>query len=396
MMQARKSKGYNIIFYGIILGILVYVVSLMYNAYEIPSSIFKPSNIQNVRLLFLVVSLGMLYYHCVINQVRIPVALFIAIIYALIGSMFSLINGGYIFYQLAYFIGAINSWVSIMVIGFFTYHKKPIVNLHKFILLSLFMVVAIVYLNNYYTGDVITANSINSIYYVLIFLPFILMCDTKTIKVGGSCLIFFLVLLSLKRTALLAFLLAIFVNYLVESFKKKNDKRSRKPKRSILQFGVLLIILMLVYNYVINNNEINWVQRILSIETDGGSGRIEIYQGVWSMQKQSTLLEWIIGHGYNAVSLDSYFSSIAHNEVLEILYDYGLFAVLAIIAFVIKMAIFNIKLFLSNSKHTASFASSLVIFIVMSTTSQLVTMPSYFLILSFYWGIAMAESGRKL
>ncbi len=86
----------------------------------------------------------------------------------------------------------------------------------------------------------------------------------------------------------------------------------------------------------------------------------------------------------------------AHNEYLEIIYDYGLIALIVYLGlwiYVIKQFIFHYR---NDTVYFIPYALSICIFAVMSVVSQLVLYVSYFLYLVMFWGIVQAGKERWL
>jgi O-antigen ligase len=112
------------------------------------------------------------------------------------------------------------------------------------------------------------------------------------------------------------------------------------------------------------------------------------------MIEQSTKAQLILGHGHNAVRRDSPLEISAHNEYLEIIYDYGIIALtiyLGLWIYVIKQFLFHYR---NNTIFFIPYALSICIFVVMSMVSQLVLYVSYFLYLVMFWGIVQAAKER--
>lgn len=81
----------------------------------------------------------------------------------------------------------------------------------------------------------------------------------------------------------------------------------------------------------------------------------------------------------------------AHNDILEVLYDFGLLGLLLYLIIIInlcKKALYGIQ---KKIKNYDAFAASLVLFLVISMFSNLIIVPTYFFLLCQFWGIMINE-----
>ena len=110
----------------------------------------------------------------------------------------------------------------------------------------------------------------------------------------------------------------------------------------------------------------------------------------------------ILGSGHNAVALENYRNSsidiksrTAHNDFLEILYDYGIIGIILYLTFIISL--FNV---LKKSKrynvqmHQALIAS-LLVFFLLSLYTHLNLYPENYLYLTGIWGFIIGKLNSK-
>ena len=120
------------------------------------------------------------------------------------------------------------------------------------------------------------------------------------------------------------------------------------------------------------------------------NGREDIYLVTIEMIKQSSLVHIILGNGHNGVRRDSPLEISAHNEFLEIIYDYGVITLLIYLGlwvYVLREWYFHYR---NNTIFFLPYTMSVSIFAVMAMVSQLVLYCSYFLYLVMFWGIVAA------
>jgi len=103
----------------------------------------------------------------------------------------------------------------------------------------------------------------------------------------------------------------------------------------------------------------------------------------------------LLGHGHNAVKRESIMDISAHNEFLEIIYDYGIIILLVYIGlwvYVVRQWLYHYR---NNTPDFIPYTLSVCIFAVMAMVSQLVLYVSYFLYLVMFWGMVHALKEMK-
>lgn len=130
-----------------------------------------------------------------------------------------------------------------------------------------------------------------------------------------------------KRGAIVAMAIAILpiVKYYLNYYSRSSAKE------------VIMIIIVIIASYValyffgdfFNES----MSRFESIEEDGGSGRTDIYRLYLDHFAQSDFIHQIFGHGLFAGQWGkaheyAFISIVAHNEWLEILFDFGILGIL--------------------------------------------------------------------
>ena len=288
-------------------------------------------------------------------------------------------------------------WVAVF---FVAYNKtrKQLKETTVRIILYTFPMVFFMYIFIYLkTMEVLNIGNVNLVYYVFCFLPFVLCVKKKNIKIIFLLMISFSILISMKRTAFLAFVVALFVSYIIDMHIMGKERK----KKLINTLVIFLIIItgVFMYNYIVDAFNLDIILRLQKLLTDGGSGRDIIYRSVWHYQLNSTAGEWLIGRGYNGVSNTSaaglgnlfFSSSAAHNDFLEILYDYGIIGLSIYLLFCIKLIKHSIKLIRLKSDMAGPFAASLVIFFMLSMFSILILYPRYYLYLALFWAMCFTE-----
>lgn len=220
--------------------------------------------------------------------------------------------------------------------------------------------------------------SINQIYYILLLLPWILLIKKDLFRHLLFFSILLLCLLSAKRTAIIIIGISL-ITYILTNYKMVEHKL----RYGIIMISIITISISIFMQYK-NSSTDFLINRFENIDEDRGSGREEIYIRVINMITNSTPENIIVGNGHNSVRVNSK-SLSAHNDFLEVTYDYGivglgLYIILHIL--LIKRIIFFKKI----DKYYNSYLTSYLIFFIMSIFSHLILYPTYFVYLTAYWG----------
>lgn len=193
-------------------------------------------------------------------------------------------------------------------------------NIVIFLLLIIVSIIAVL-LN--YLGRIYNRTNIIGVNYTIYFsIPLLVKLQRKEKVLKWECLLFGLLIIlsivSFKRTTLLA-VSCCAIGYF---YAKYMTKKRLKYKINFIGFifvGVLLGAAALWYTkgYII--------ERLFESLETGGNGRLDIWRQTLKNYKNSNFIELLFGHGYNAVNRAIGLS--AHNEFIEMLYDYGIIGV---------------------------------------------------------------------
>ena len=108
------------------------------------------------------------------------------------------------------------------------------------------------------------------------------------------------------------------------------------------------------------------------------------------MISSSNIIQLLFGHGYNSVLADNPLGFSAHNDFLEILYDFGVFAFLLYCALYFRIYRFCRKLVERKSKYAGAMLFSVCLLIINSMVSHIYIYPFYASIFALVWGAIYA------
>ena len=235
------------------------------------------------------------------------------------------------------------------------------------------IVIALYMYNRFFTYQA-GAQKLNSIFYVLLLMPFVF-CQSnaiiRNILIGEMA---FATFISLKRTAVL--ILAIcYIVYII-----KQDRDNRKTLIKILGAIAAGTILLLV---VQNKFGYNLVGKLSTTLEDGGSGREAIYSELFSKLFTRDFQQVIFGGGLRAVY--NLINSTAHNDFFEVIYDFGLVGFIAYLMIYKRLISIYKMMILHDYQFSFSFLSSVIIFVIMSLLSHVLMIPTYMLFICIFW-----------
>lgn len=236
----------------------------------------------------------------------------------------------------------------------------------------------------YESGDKI---ALNNSYYAACAIPFFLRRNDKLgfFMTFFSCLVVFI---SNKRTGLIAILFALVAYYLIKA--KMNGSIVSFIKRISLG-SIFLLVLLFVFSLIDSKYQLGVFLRLDQIFEDGGSGRTVIYEYVFNEIMESNLFNILLGHGTASITTLKMGLSSAHNDFLNIYYEYGLTAVLLIVFFYFSLVASLKKMIDAGYVNSSCFAFSIIISLFFSFFSANLDNQSFSLILAVYWGVELAS-----
>ena len=261
---------------------------------------------------------------------------------------------------------------------FFSKNKISKYHLIGFLLLWL----ETVYLNYRTTffvdGLVLGSDAIvsNMIFWNICFIPFLLLLKNNPLKITLLVISFMLSLISGKRSASICVgLIVIFTIYPL----LKNKSNSLKIGIISLFFTLILLgynYLSFYFGYIVN--------RINDSDPDG-NGRLPIYQKVLNTYEDGDFISILFGNGYN--SIYNIIGTNAHNDALQMLFDYGIVGFFFYVAFICLAFKNVIKSRRYSQNFYPSILASFLIIIVLGMVSNLYAFNSYFAFICSIFGM---------
>lgn len=212
---------------------------------------------------------------------------------------------------------------------------------------------------------------INSIYYLIVLFPLILDLPNTLSRNIIVILVILVTIVSLKSTALVIILVVLIIEYFYR-IENKSFKFIIMPFTFIFLIGVVMIISKNILNIDIYNLYVR--ANIL----DGGNGRTEIWANVIELYNTCSTSGKVFGNGFNMVAKLTNLS--AHNDFLEMLYDFGLVGLFGIVYYIFFFLKNIVKQNSKLNKVLLMMISELIIFF---TFSSCLFQASYCLLIIF-------------
>ena len=234
-----------------------------------------------------------------------------------------------------------------------------------------------------------------SSYYIIYLLPVILASDKPILSISAIVLALTIVLTSSKRAGTIALLLAIFVYLVIEYILVNKHKHSR-----IITVGLLCLGLYSAFIYIIDyisSNDLLIMERLLRLsEGVQDESRFQIWKITLDLIQSSNVFQFLFGHGFNAVLRNNPMGFSAHNDFLEIMYDFGLLVFFVYLTLQIKLIIKCINLIRNKSSYAAPFAFSVILFIMNSMVSHIIIYPHYSMLFAFVWAVLLGLDNKEM
>lgn len=226
----------------------------------------------------------------------------------------------------------------------------------------------------------------DSVLAISVFLPLVLMLKGKYTKLILLIVILYWSVISAKRTAVLCAALALLFFLLSEILNFTTRKTYKFLILSILLLGAGFISYSKYPEFASQVDIV--IERFDNAEeNESNMERTDMYLGTLNAYDSSSLLERLFGHGYKATEKDLY-GRPTHNDLLEILYDYGVIALLLYLLFLFSLVYRGIKAFIIN-RANVYLLFAVCNSLLLSMMNCMITNPAFVFVNLFCMGYSM-------
>ena len=205
--------------------------------------------------------------------------------------------------------------------------------------------------------------SVADVYYLVGLLPIILLYTPQKLKIIPVILSFIVAVMSSKRGALVAVVIMSFIYFILTGTNQQGKRRNL-----IVRIIVLTVLLFVVYYVVmglVGLYDLNIFNRMEKLEEDEGSGRVTRWNIIIRhFTTYSTTFEMLFGNGHGSIS--DFVGGHAHNDFLEFLYEYGVFAFVMYVLFYVLLIKETIKMYKHGYPYAREFTCSVAVALCMS------------------------------
>ena len=195
-------------------------------------------------------------------------------------------------------------------------------------------------------------------------------------------IIFACIILSYKRTALIAFIIILL--YVAYRIGKDEEKSTKESLKNVLLFVLIIAVLLFIYNFILSRySNINWLERLGDLSEDGGSGRTDRWNEFFVDMQNSSFIQVVFGHGV----VYPYY----HNDLMQVIYNNGLIGCVLYVALCVYLIVLLFRMSKSNYKYTTAYGASLIIFFFNSAVGQVIVVHTWFLQMAVFWGIVLGD-----
>lgn len=215
----------------------------------------------------------------------------------------------------------------------------------------------------------------NSIYLILSTFPFVFLITNKKYRIALLILPILAFFMANKTTCLFAALASVGYYFF-------DDLRYSRSKWKIIATAILAVWIVLHFSENLIDFESIW-EDVNSDVDSGGNGRVDIIGNVWSHFLNKGIINLLFGSGYFAVAMDTNLS--AHNDFLEILYDYGILGLVLFILFWISLIRYRKGLPMESNIYRV-YIISLIIYACTCLGSNFIVQQINMLFFALLWG----------
>lgn len=228
--------------------------------------------------------------------------------------------------------------------------------------------------------------AIADVYYIVGLLPLIFIYTPKTYRIIPFLIACVAVLMTGKRAGFLA-LGVILILYF---FPDAEQRKEKSFFALILPYVLLLGIVSVIVAKFVGSLNLNMFTRLDRLSEDGGSGRADRWLHIWrEIVANETPISFFVGHGYNSVS--SLVGGHAHNDFIEIFYNYGIISVILYISFYISLIKECVKMYMAKFTYAKEFMVAIVVSVFLAMFSFYAIDCTHITCCSVCFGLILAE-----
>lgn len=227
--------------------------------------------------------------------------------------------------------------------------------------------ITVQYINLYNIANQLSdeASHIGVSYFPLFILPILLLPSSRIVKIASIAITAIIIISSIKRGGLIA----MGASLIVYVFVKQLVSDLSKTKKFIIVCTAIVLTAGVLYYLGEFMEENNIIERIANIKDDGGSDRDILWKDTFHNIQNRDFGFRMVGNGFRSAQIESCLQLPAHNDALEICYDFGIIGLLLYSIAFISLCVFALKLIKRKSKYSPHLAMILTYYFILSMIS---------------------------
>lgn len=256
-------------------------------------------------------------------------------------------------------------------LGAYDYARRYGEQTHVYVLFGVVQCAIVLAYHTIYTANNVLGvrGHFGTAYYAMYLLPLFVACPKKWVRYLAIAVSSLVIISSVKRGGMIALVLGLMVYILTKRYIV-----GRSIKNLLITFVLLVIVLGVLYFGIVEFGD-DILERLFDSDDTTGSGRTEIWAGIFMRLSSQDFSTWLIGNGHLATmqgSVGDKSGFSAHNDFLEIVFDYGIVALLCYWGFFISVGRYILCAIRQKSPYAASLGMMLVILFVFSMVSIII------------------------
>lgn len=226
-------------------------------------------------------------------------------------------------------------------------------------------------------------------YFPLFILPILLLSSSRTIRIIAIAITSIVIVSSAKRGGFVALGASLLVYELIKQFV---EEKSHWQK--IIMILIVFLLMGSAIYYLYQQEDNNIIERMLAIKDDGGSDRDVLWADTFYNIQNRDMLSRIVGDGYRSSQKVSKYHLQAHNDILEIWYDFGGIGLFFYGIAFLSLCIYTWRLFTRKSKYAPHLAMTITFYFIFTMISTVI-LYFWMTLLMFSVGIISGLADRE-
>ena len=256
----------------------------------------------------------------------------------------------------------------------------------------LMLCIALQYKNLYSVANLIgdEGSHIGVSYFPLFVLPILLIPSSRIVRYASIALTTIIIISSIKRGGMIALGASLIVYILTKQFVKGGGKISL-----IITLLTIALVMGGGLYYLSESTDNDIIERFENLSEDGGSGRDILWEDTFHNILNRDIGDRMVGNGYRSAQKVSVLQLPAHNDLLEIWYDWGSIGLtLYGIAF-ISLCLYLWRKIKQRSRYAPHLAMAITIYFIISMIS-IVILYQWMVLVMFSIGILAGLADKEL